>query len=63
MQFTLRAHRINAGLKQEDMAQSLCVSRQTISSWESGKSMPTVDKIESICKMLGISYDDIRWNV
>lgn len=58
---SLRAARINANLKQSDMAVALNVSRKTISAWESGKSMPTADRIDDICAVLGVSYNDIRW--
>ena len=63
MQLTLRAARTNAGLRQTDMALALHVSRKTIGSWESGKSMPTADKIDAICALLGVSYDSIKWRV
>lgn len=61
MQLSLRAARIDAGLKQTDMALELNVSRKTIGSWESGKSMPTTDKVDAICALLGRNYDDIKW--
>lgn len=61
VQISLKAARINAGLKQTDMAYALGVDRKTISSWESGKSMPKADKIEVICSLLGVSYDSIKW--
>jgi len=63
MQVSLKAARINAGLKQTDLALELNVNRKTISSWESGKSMPTADKVDSICAILGRSYDEIKWKV
>ena len=63
MQMSLKAARINAGLLQADMAASLKVSRKTIGSWESGKSMPTADRVEAICTLLGRSYDEIKWKV
>ena len=63
MRMTLKAARINAGLRQTDMALSLGVDRKTVGSWENGKSMPTADKIERICDILGLNYDNIQWNV
>lgn len=63
MRMTLKALRINKGLKQTDMALALNVNRKTISAWESGKAMPTVDKVDAICEILGVSYDDIQWKV
>ena len=61
MQISLKAARIDAGLKQTDMAIKLDVNRKTISSWESGQSMPTADKIDAIGAVLGRNYDDIKW--
>ncbi len=63
MQMSLKAARIDAGLRQTDMALSLNVSRKTIGSWESGKSAPTADKVDAICELLGRSYDEIKWTV
>ena len=63
MRISIKAARTNAGLKQEDMAIALKVSRKTIGSWEKGKSLPTADMIDPICSLLGVKYDDIQWNL
>lgn len=63
MKVTLRAARINKGLTQEDVAKALNVTKKTVGSWEMGKTMPKIDKIESLCSLLGCRYDDIMWNV
>lgn len=57
--FTLRAARVNAGLTQKEAAEKLNVSNKTVWSWESGKTMPNVNKIDAICSLYGMSYDDI----
>lgn len=61
MQLTLKTLRINKGLRQIDMASALNVNRKTISAWEKGTSLPTVDMIDAICELFGVSYDDIKW--
>lgn len=61
MRISLKAARINAGLRQEDMALALNVSKKTIGAWESGKTMPKADKIDAICALLGVAYDSIKW--
>ena len=61
MQLSLKALRHNAKLKQTDVAVRLKVSRKTVGAWESGKTTPPVDKIDAICALYGVSYDDIRW--
>ena len=44
-------------LSQEEMADKLNVSRQTISKWESGISYPEVDKLITISEIFGVSID------
>lgn len=61
MQMTLKALRHNAGLLQTDVALALDVSRKTVGAWESGKSMPNPHKIDAICALFGVSYDNIKW--
>lgn len=62
MRVTLKAARINKGLTQEDVAKALNVTKKTVGSWESGKTMPKIDKIELLCNLFGCGYDDIAWN-
>ena len=61
MQISLKAARINAELKQSDVAVALGVTKKTVASWEKNKSLPRIDKIEAICTLYGVTYDDIRW--
>lgn len=63
MFMTLEAARRNAGLLQKEAAAALGVSKKTVGSWENGKTMPKADKIDAICKLYGVSYDNIRWKV
>lgn len=59
LRITLAAARVNAGLTQKQAAASLNVSRETIGKWENGKVRPTADKIDPICKLYNVSYDNI----
>lgn len=61
MTITLKAARVNRGITQEELADILKVSKKTISSWESGKTVPKIDKIQPLCSTLGVEYNDIRW--
>lgn len=61
MKYTLKMLRIGKNLLQTDVANRLNVNRKTVSAWEQGKSLPTVDKIDAICELFGVSYDDIQW--
>ena len=47
------------GLSQEDLANELGVSRQTVSKWETGESSPDFDKIIPLCKFYGITSDEL----
>ncbi len=47
------------GLSQEELANRLNVSRQTISKWETGDSAPDMDKLIAISAMFEISLDEL----
>lgn len=47
------------GLTQEQVADELNVSRQTISNWETGSAQPTIDKVIELSKLYEISVDDM----
>lgn len=47
------------GMSQEDLANSLNVSRQAVSKWESNSSYPETDKIIAICKLFNCSMDEL----
>lgn len=47
------------GLSQEEAADQLNVSRQTISKWETDQSTPDFDKIVPICELYGISVEEL----
>ena len=56
---TLKAARINAGYKQKEAAKLLGIGNGTLGSWENGKPFPDAEKIERICSLYSIPYDDI----
>lgn len=45
------------GWSQEQLAEQLDISRQSVSKWESGASIPDLDKIVKLSKLLGVSTD------
>lgn len=55
----LYACRKKAGLSQEELADKMGVSRQAISKWECGESLPDVDNLISLAKIYGISLDEL----
>lgn len=50
--------RTERGISQEALAEQLGVSRQSVSKWELGESVPVLDKISAICAYFDISYND-----
>ena len=46
-------------LSQEEVAEKINVSRQTISKWETNQSTPDFDKIIPICELYGITTDEL----
>ena len=55
----LQKIRSEKNLSQEQLADKIGVSRQTISAWESGKASPELDKITAISKLFSISIDEL----
>lgn len=53
----LYALRKERGLSQEQLAEGLKVSRQAISKWESGQSLPESDKLLALSEYFGVSLD------
>lgn len=45
---SLRAARVNAGLTQEQVAESLKVAKRTVQNWENGLSVPDVNQAFSL---------------
>ena len=47
------------GLSQEEVADILHVTRQTVSKWETDQSMPDFDKVLPICNLYEISTEEL----
>ena len=48
-----------AGLSQEQLAERLDVSRQSVSKWEMDQALPQIDKIIQLCEIFDIKADDL----
>ena len=59
MKNIIKQLRKDAGLRQEDMAKELGVSRQTIIAIENDKYNPTLELAMNIAKLLKLHVDDI----
>ncbi len=55
----LAALRKRSGYSQQELAEKLSVTRQTISNWECGQGAPALDKAVELAKIYQISLDDL----
>ena len=55
----LKKIRKDNNLSQEELAEKLNVTRQSVSKWESGAAYPEMDKVIQICKMFNVNIDDL----
>ncbi len=53
----LRTLRVNAGLKQETVAEFLQISRSTYSYYEMGKTVPNIFTLHLLCRFYGIPME------
>ena len=56
---SLKAARVNAKMRQTDVALKLDVAVSTVRNWETGKTFPKQPVIEKLCELYGVSYDNI----
>ncbi len=56
---TIREHRIAKNLTQKELGEKLFLSKQTISKWENGRSLPDIETTKKIIKILEIAPDKI----
>ena len=47
------------GLSQEELAYQLGISRQSVSKWESGTSVPELERLVEISELYGVSLDEL----
>ncbi len=55
----IKQHRTDFGWSQDDLAEKVFVSRQTISNWENGKSYPDIDSLLRISQTFGVTLDQL----
>ncbi|MDE6312425.1 MAG: helix-turn-helix transcriptional regulator [Lachnospiraceae bacterium] len=46
-------------LSQEDLAEKLDISRQTLSKWETGEAVPDIEKCKTLADIFEVSLDDL----
>ena len=55
----LKKIRKDNNLSQEQLAEQLGVSRQSVSKWESGQAYPEMDKMLQLCQLFNLNIDDL----
>lgn len=55
----LRQHRVDCKMTQEFVAESLGVSRQAVSKWESGKSDPSTTNLMALARLYGLPPEEL----
>lgn len=56
---TLKEHRTRCKMTQEFVAETLGVSRQAVSKWESGASDPSTSNLMALAKLYGITAEEL----
>ena len=57
----LKSARAALDLSQQDLADAVGVSRQTINAIEKGDYNPTINLCRAICRVLGKTLDELFW--
>ncbi|WP_288395179.1 helix-turn-helix domain-containing protein [uncultured Vagococcus sp.] len=55
----LKEKRVELNLTQEEVGEKLFVTRQTISNWENGKTLPDIDSLIDIATFYDLSLDKV----
>lgn len=55
----IQSRRKTVGLTQEQVAEQIGVSRQTVTKWETGDSVPDLANAAALCEVLEVSLDQL----
>lgn len=55
----LKQHRLSCKMTQEFVAETLGISRQAVSKWESGASTPSTANLMALAKLFGVAADEL----
>ena len=58
----IKKRRFELRMSQQELAEKLDVSRQTINAIEKGDYNPTIKLCVGICRILGLTLNDLFWN-
>ena len=57
---SLKAARVNANLTLEKAAKKIGIAKETLSSWENGKTYPKANQLDAILIVYGVPKDALR---
>ena len=55
----LKIARVEMDMSQDDLARAVGVTRQTISKWEGGHSVPDLEKLQAMCRIFDVTLDEL----
>jgi len=55
----IKKYRSNMGISQEELAEKVYVSRQTVSNWETGKNYPDIHSLLLLSSLFNVSLDQL----
>lgn len=55
----IKKYRSNMGISQEELAEKVYVSRQTVSNWETGKNYPDIHSLLLLSALFNVSLDQL----
>ena len=55
----IKEARISRDMTQMNLADAMGVSYQAVSNWERGNSMPDIAKLEDLCRVLGLTVEQL----
>lgn len=59
MKVSLKAMRVNSGLTQKEAAEKIGIRRETLMSWEGGRTYPSAQKLRELCGVYRCGMEDI----
>lgn len=51
--------RLKTGYSQDKLAETLFVTRQAVSRWELGQTLPSVDNLAELCGLFGVTFEQL----
>ena len=59
MKVSMKAMRVNRDMTQREAAEKIGIRRETLQSWEAGRTFPQAQKLKALCEVYRCKMDDI----